>query len=455
MTAAHPRRVLVVAYFFPPVGGGGVPRTLAYVRNLPAAGWEPIVLTTRNAAYRVMDPGSMEQVPAELQVERTTIVEPAQVRRLARRARGAWQGPTGGSTAAPTTRGASSGAGPGPVHRALNTAWAGLVRFSFFPDEQALWAPFAVRRGREVHRRRALRALYSTSGPVTAHVIAGLMKSRTGLPWVADFRDPWIGNAFEAPAPWPHPTLRRRLERWIVDRADRVVFATPSLHAMYARRYPDHAWRFRTIPNGYESASEPDTAPPPAPTRPTPDGRFEIVFAGSLYGERELDIFLEGLSRFCERRPEPGRRLRVTFLGAMTEHNRAVAARWSAHLGDTVAYEGVVPRAEAQRRIAAANAALHLAAGGPGRELFVGGKLYEYLGLNRPVLAMVPPGDARTVLGELQWGVVVDPEPDAVAGGLERLVGGDFRTGGADPEGRYDRRHLTDVLADLLDEVAT
>jgi hypothetical protein len=85
-------------------------------------------------------------------------------------------------------------------------------------------------------------------------------------------------------------------------------------------------------------------------------------------------------------------------------------------------------------------------------DLYIGGKLYDYLGQNQQVFAMVPAGDARDLLQGLDWGVVADPDPDSVAAGLERLMARPRPSRPADPEGRYDRATLAGRLAGILDQ---
>jgi hypothetical protein len=111
-----------------------------------------------------------------------------------------------------------------------------------------------------------------------------------------------------------------------------------------------------------------------------------------------------------------------------------------------------MPRREALVRVAGATAAIVTMGGGPGMALFVSGKLFDAIGLDTPVLAMVPPGDVRGVLDRLDWGVVADPEPASVAAAIERVWRGDYRTGEADAAGIFDRRNLTGELAAILDE---
>ena len=86
-------------------------------------------------------------------------------------------------------------------------------------------------------------------------------------------------------------------------------------------------------------------------------------------------------------------------------------------------------------------------------EQFIGAKLYDAIGLDRPVVAMLPPGDAREVLAGLGWGIVCDPEPGSVAEALERFLDAPPPDRPADPDGRYDRATLARRLGSLLDEV--
>jgi glycosyltransferase involved in cell wall biosynthesis len=433
----------MVAYFFPPLGGGGIQRVLKYATYLPRAGWQPVVVTPRNADYEPMDPDLLAQIPPEAEVHRSYCWEPSRLYRwLVRVTR---YRPAGGGTRATLASAADSAVVSNPGR------WARLADILFFPDLQIFWIPFAVRSALRAHRVRPMSAIFSSSPPVTTHLIAGLLKRLTGLPWVADFRDPWIGNVYAAELPRPHRWLRRRVERWIVDHADRVMFATPSLTQEYADRYPDRASAFVTITNGYDAIDL-------AAIRGKHDRGpvFNLTYTGSLYGHDELPIFLGGLERFLERDPGARTRLRVEFVGLLNARNRAIADRYSApdRLGGVVEFTGFLAHEAALRRLETADAALLLVAGDPGKEVVISGKLYEYLGADKPVLAMVPEGDARTILHELDWGVIADPDPDSVADALARMISAPLPRGPADPERRYERVKLAAHLGRVLDEVA-
>jgi glycosyltransferase involved in cell wall biosynthesis len=444
------RRASIIAYYFPPLAGIGVQRTLKHVIYLPDAGWSPVVFAPRGAVYRLTDPASSADLSASLEVHRSFCYEPARLRRtlgrLIRRMRGL---PAPAELGAPPPGDARCASGS-LAGSGLNRLWARVVRLLFFPDDQLLWTPFAVRSAISVQRRRPSQVLYSSSPPVTTHLIAGLVSRRTGTPWVADFRDPWIGNSFAAPLPGFQRQLQARLERWIVEQADRVVFATEGLARSYRTRYPSRAERFLTIPNGYDANELSRIQALPRQD----DGTFRIVYSGSIYGDRELEILLDGLTLAIRRDPALRDRLRVELIGWMTEPNRRRAEAAMAILGPVLKVSGFVPRDEALARLRAADAGLMLLADGPERDVVVGGKLFEYLGLDRQVLAVMPRGDARAILKELAWGIVADPDAEGVADGLERLLSAPVPARAADPEGRYEGRRLAARLGEVFDQVA-
>jgi glycosyltransferase involved in cell wall biosynthesis len=433
------------------VGGVGVQRTLKYVTYLPRWGWEPVVIAPADPAYLVRDPSLAAALAPNLEVHRTASMEPGKLpgkaaRSLARRR-------AGSSDVAADL--ATESAGGGTTLRLLRRVavlWLRLWDALLFPDQAIAWAPFAVRSGSRAHRRRPVDVIYSSASPISAHVAAGLIKRRIHRPWIADFRDPWIGNPFAAPMSRPKRWLQRRLERWIVDRADCVIVAVDAMRVQFAERYPDLAEKFVHIPNGYDRTDlvgvEP--APPPNP------GGFHLLYAGSLYRPQELEVFLLGVEKLLSRRPDLRSRLRVNFLGRVNESNSAIAAdfRRPDRLGEVVTFEGFVPRRRALARMLGADALLQLMPDMAGAEVFVGGKLGEYLCFDHPILAVAPRGEGRDLVEHLPAGIVADVEPGSVADALERLLDHPPAPARADPAGRFDRINLARELAVQLDRVS-
>jgi glycosyltransferase involved in cell wall biosynthesis len=219
---------------------------------------------------------------------------------------------------------------------------------------------------------------------------------------------------------------------------------------MFGARYPSRASRMRIVMNGYDPSELADI--------PRTDGRDDqavrLVYTGTLERPRETTTLLRGVEAFVDAHPEARARLRVELIGVRSPELEAATGPFLGpeRLGGIVSFVDFMPRRDALARVAAATAAIVTMGAGPGMALFVSGKLFDAIGLDTPVLAMVPPGDVRGVLGRLDWGVVADPEPASVASAIERIWLGEHRTGTADPAGVFDRRNLTGELAAILDE---
>jgi glycosyltransferase involved in cell wall biosynthesis len=452
------RAVLLVAYFFPPVGGVGSVRLSAHARYLPASGWQPLVLGAAGSPYALSDPDALGRLPSDLVIRRARTVEPEHLRpavtwartlagRLTRRRR---PDASGNADVADAQLIGADIRADSAVHP------AGLIarvrRLLAIPDDQAGWIPDALRVGHSLVRDGAPDAIFSSSSPISAHVVAGVLARTHHLPWIAEFRDPWLDNPIAGPIAAGTRRLQAAIERGIIRRADRVVFVTPSLLAAYAARYPGDADRFELVANGYERATDPPASAPSEPERD--DASFRLVYAGSLYRPGELATFLTGVEQFLVRHPVERGRLRIEFVGFVSGQCRPVldAATAADRLGPVVSATGYLPRQAALDHVRRADAALTLLGGGPGAGQFVGAKLYDYIGLDKQVFAMLPEGDARDVLRKLDWGVIVDPEPSSVADGLECLLDAPAPARRADPGGMYDRARLAGELGRILDE---
>ena len=255
----------------------------------------------------------------------------------------------------------------------------------FFPDPEIGWMPFAIAAAVRAHSIVRLDVLYSTSSPVSAHLVAGTVKRLTG-PWVAEFRDPSVDSPLIQPLPWLHRRLQSRIECWIVHSADRLVSLSPSTAQIYRRRYPD-APAISAITNGHDAYEVVD-----GPRPRTVPGRFLIVWTGTLYRPNELEMFLEALKALIARRPNVASRLAVHFYGHVSGSFQPIAGRYGhdPRLHGVLHFHGFVPRRAALEALADADAALVMLGDGPGIGQFVPGKLFDYIGQSKQVLAVLP-----------------------------------------------------------------
>lgn len=413
------RRVLVVSHFFPPLAGGGVHRALSWARHLPAEGWDVTVLSAGETDYWVRDP-SLE-IPAGTEVVR---VRGGSAASVWARSRGAGSARAGGRFA--------------PLRR--------LADWWLLPDAYAGWASRARRAVRDRLARGDVHALITTSPPDSAHLAA---PEGRALPWVADFRDPWVGLHFKSPpTPW-HRGRQRAMERRVLEGADLVLCASRT-HADELRGSGASIRRLEMLPNGFEPVREeaPETDP----------DHLRLVFTGTLSLMEDASTLLDALHELGISKPETRRALRVDLVGPYdADHEDRAAA-----LGLTgmVRFQGSVAHAESRRLQRSADALLLWKPRGEGYRSMVPGKLYEYLDSGRPVLALLPEGDEAGEMVRRSGGEVLAPGDVAgLARALERRYT-EWRERGRAADRRPDwlgthtRAELARRLARLLDSLS-
>ena len=422
-------RLLFITYEFPPKGGVGVQRPLATARYLAEAGWDVTVLTVADPPTSLRDDALLSGLPEAVRVERAWSLEPTRVVQGLRRVRSRLgSGPTGtfvrrlrnGLTSVPVgpepSRAAEGrGAASAPVSRgytSLSPRAIRLVQALFVPDEKYWWTPFAVRLGKRLHREAAFDCILASGPPFTALGVARRLSRSCGIPWVADLRDPITDGCFFRPLTPLHRSLMYAFERRTLRSASRVITVTEGMREAIGRRLPDVFGKVTTITNGFD----PSVFAGPAPA---PRADFELAYVGTFQRPITPDVFLAAFAEARTRNPAFAARARIAFIGARdAATDEAVAA---SGLADAVERTGFVPHGQAIERMRAASVLLLLLGSGPENRLNLSGKLPEYLGTGRPVLALIPPdGVAADVIRRSGAGWVL--APDDVEGATAALL---------------------------------
>jgi len=342
---------------------------------------------------------------------------------------------------------------PGAIARGVD--WAS--RWLQLPDLAVGWLPWAVSEACRAARRHGCRVIYSSAPPWTAHLVALLTKRLTGLPWVADFRDPWRANPFRA---IPFPSIDRAdawLERRVVLGADRVICNSEAVRDDFRGRFPvrdDRLDRFATIPNGFDPEDFADLVP----RRSAGPDRLVLTHAGVFYGRRSPEPIFRAL-RLLRDRGAGGRELLLQLVGPPEFEGRCLREIADSHgVGDLVELTGRVDHRPALELMKGSDIQVLVGFNGPGSELQVPAKLFEYMGVGRSVLALAPGrGAMREILAQSRIdSEVCDPDdPEAIAGAIARLA---ERPGGGRSEpaenpslAQFHRRDQVRRIADLLD----
>jgi glycosyltransferase involved in cell wall biosynthesis len=313
------------------------------------------------------------------------------------------------------------------------------------PDRQVGWIPSALSAALRLVEEEEISAIYSSSPPASGHVAALLAARLTGRPWIADFRDPWTSDHF---APDRSLSLVRPLDRFleaaVLADAARVVANTDRMRADFARRFPECARKLVTITNGYDPEEALPSIDPPAADRP-----FTITHAGTLYGPRDPSPLLRAVRALLERGAVSPERLRILFIGSVSGEMPWRDLLESPLLSRVVRFEPKVSRGEVLHRLAASDLLLVVQAG---TDLQVPRKLYEYMALGKPILALVTGGATETLVREEGAGRIVRPDdPEGIEKALLEALRGEGLPRPERPE-RFDVRRLTGALAEVLEE---
>jgi glycosyltransferase involved in cell wall biosynthesis len=415
--------VLMLCFYFPPVGGPGTQRSAKFVKYLPGCGWTPVVIGSEFQGEH-QDSTLLADIPPEAVVQRVPF-PPTCWRRtrnwlMARRL---------------------FGLGLGRL-----ATWGGYLKD--FPDTMREWSAAAVAAGEELAQQHHPAVLFTTSYPYSAHVAGRVLKRRLGLPWVADLRDPWSENEIMLGmlprwVRWRH----RRAEALLAREADAVICAHPGHAARLRQRYGLSEARCLAITNGFDPNDYRDFPPPP----PCADGVVRIAHVGSFYGAYSPRPLFRALEAHWQGLPAGVSRIELQFVGGVGDETPPVL--------DGLHIE-VLPRVTHRDALAAqahAHVLLNVFDRGTG-VTNVSGKLFEYLAAGRAILGILPAdGTMAGIIRETGSGVVADcDQPGEIAATLcglcAQIAVGQWRF----PAGRerlvaqYSRPVLTQELSALF-----
>ncbi len=376
-------RALLISFYFPPAGGGGVQRPLKLAAHLPRFGIETHVLAPDDPKWIHRD--EELAVPAEATVHRAR-----------------YFGPRGRLPAEELY-------GRRGLDRLARKIALTPRRF-VLPDENATWALTAVPAAIRIVRRADIEVVITTSPPNSIHLIGAAVQRATGVRWVADLRDSVIARPdrrLERLAARIKERGHASIARLVARKADAVAATTATIADELARLNP--SLRIAVIPNGADF-DDFDGLPY------HPGNRFRITHTGSFFGTRDTRPFLRALADSDEA-------VVARFVGDFRAADRAWAEGLG--LGDRLELRPFLPHRQtlALQRDSEALLLLLPEGGERGRDV-PSGKLFEYLAARRPILAAVPPdGAAARLVEEANAGIVTAPDDvEAMRRAIARLV---------------------------------
>ncbi len=421
------KKVLIITYYWPPSGGAGVQRWLKFAKYLPEFGFDVHVLTVRpdRATYPQTDDSLLDQVPENVTVHHTDSSDPYAIYSLF-------------GKGAP-----SSGFANDHVSgfKGLIKKFARFVRGNFFiPDPRKGWNRFALQKAYELIDSLGIETVITTSPPHSTQLIGLELKNKKSIRWVADMRDPWTRIYYASELLQTKWAEKRnmQLERKVLENADKVITVSNAL----ADEFCELASGLRrenveVIPNGFDEDDFQFNVPL--------EKEFTIGYMGTITDQYDINSLLAAISsnrsNICFR-----------FIGDVQSGLKSQFVQYSIDCEFT----GYLDHDKAIRQVAACSILLLVIPKVKNNKGILTGKLFEYLALKRPILAIGPvDGDAAQILTETGAGKMFDYADE---NGIEDFLTQSISRAQIGPLGenvhvqRYTRRSLTSELAKYLSE---
>ncbi len=433
------KKVLIVAYYFPPSGGPGVQRVLKHIKYLPEFGWQPVVLTVSNGQYPAIDESLLEQVPESTIIYKSRILEPYD---LYRKFTGKKKG-----TAIDVNTIKKEG-----QKVSLTEKIAEFIRATFFiPDARIGWLFTAKDAVAQILKEHKIDAVYSSSPPYTCSLIANHVKKTTNTPWVAGFRDPWTGF-ISSPNRWFIPKMiDRKMEFNTFNNADAVECAWQGIIKDAMGKYPrlDES-KFFHVPNGFDSSDFPEV-------EEIENDKFTVTYTGSMYGRRNPASFFEAIEKLIAQNLVDPQKLHLRFVGRFGNEVEEMFAK--ASFSSQIEKVSYVPHHESIKYLMQSDALLLVVDESKESEEIVPGKVYEYVGCKRPIIAIAPPQSAiadlmrETNSGRIAHQSEIDKTCDIILEYYRNWQsGGKNYAPNTEIIRKYERREAAKTLAELLNK---
>lgn len=431
------KRVLIITYYWPPTGGSGVQRWVKFAKYLPAEGWQPVIYTPENPEQLAVDTSLEADIPAEAEILKTHITEPYELYKKFLRK-------SGHNKEAVEVN---------PVN-AQNKSFAQKaamwIRGNLFrPDPRCLWIRPSVRFLKKYLEENPVDLIVSTGPPQSMHLIGRELSRETGLPWVADFRDPWTKIFY-----FKHLSMTKLTERWhkkmekkVLDEASVVVAVSPLVQQEFQAMTQTPV---ELITNGFDECDFHNES------TIKEDNRFVITHTGLFAADGNPTTLWKTLADKCSKDEDFREKLVIKLVGKTDD--AVLESIREAGLENNTTDLGYLPHASAVEEQRKASLLILPLRKEPEYKAVLPGKLFEYLASWRPVLGIGQPDGAMSIiLNTTKTGVVLDWEDRA---SLDRFIElcwqnhlkGKLTVEDADIS-QFTRRNLTKRMAQLFDSL--
>ncbi|GAB4204980.1 MAG: glycosyltransferase family 4 protein [Bacteroidia bacterium] len=430
------KKILIITYYWPPAGGSGVQRWLKFVKYLTKENFYCIVYTPQNPEMPVTDHSLIKDVPTtNFELIQSPITEPYSLYKIL----------TGKSSKDKIT---VSFLNEKKQTASLIEKLSKWIRGNFFiPDAKMLWIRPSVKILSSFLKNNKVDVIISTGPPHSLHIIALKLKQRfPNIKWIADFRDPWTNIDFlnELHLTSCARQKHKRLEKKVVQTADGVISVSPTLTKELSALDPLNPNKFFTITNGFDEDDYLDM-----PTSANTGNNFIITYAGLIPPNRNPIVLWKALKELRTENLLP----KNFILRLIGKTDAAVIDTIREYeLDNYIQKIDYLPHSEVIKKEAESDALLLIINNAPNSKGILTGKLFEYLALQKPIIAIGPTdGDAAEILFHSNAGITIDYEDTGeMKKNLLKLFKNELKFPMNDKVKKYSRRSLTLDLIKII-----
>jgi len=425
------KKVLIITYYWPPAGGPGVQRVLKFAKYLPQFGWQPFVITVKDGEFPATDKSLEKDIPQDCIVYKTKSIEPFKLYKKFVGKKNKEEIPTYILNQSKSD--------------SFKDKIAKWIRLNLFiPDAKIGWIPSAVSRGMEIISEHNIDILFSSSPPQTVNLVAKKLADKSGVPWVADFRDPWTDAFWQEGGRnrnYFYQQIDKAFEKSCLKKANGITTVSASLIKLFENKSPNN---YTLLPNGFDDDDFNKLSK-------SPSRQFRINYIGYLGKNQKIDNFFKAIVSLDEKLLN---KIEINFYGNI--HRSIIEKIDSFGLKNKIIINTYIPHIEAIKIMKDSEILLLVIPDVKNNELIVTGKLFEYLATQNYILGIGPSNsDVVKILKETNCGKMFGYDEnlkDILINQVHNWEKGDTLSTNIKVIQNYSRKVLTEKLAKLLDQ---
>jgi glycosyltransferase involved in cell wall biosynthesis len=373
-------KVLVIAYYYPPLGLSGVQRTLKFTKYMREFNWQPTVITAGNVAYYAHDSSMLKEAEAAgVDIIRTESFDVNAI-----------LGKQFETVKMPK--------------EIIRKTLSNLSKTIFIPDNKKSWAKKAYKTAREFLQKEKFDIIYVTIPPFSSFIFAAELKKEFGIPLFVDYRDLWFGNHFAFyPTPY-HKYRHKKLEYKALHASDKVVVINRKIKEKLILTYPFLSFNdVMIIPHGFDQADFDKND-----EITTPSSKMKLTYAGTFYESITPVFILKAFKQLSMERPDIVANIELDFIGNFQKEFRKLITDLG--IQEFVKITGYLDHTETVKKLKASDVLWLMIGNTLNSDTISTGKLFEYFGTRKPILGCVPEGVALSALKEYGASFITAPD---------------------------------------------